>query len=45
MAHIRTVVPEYGAMKNLNAKALLALVVLAVGLGLLVFIPAWTVHY
>src|SRR5262245_1116631 len=32
-------------MKNLNAKALLALVVLAVGLGLLVFIPAWTVHY
>ena len=32
-------------MKDLNAKALLALVVLAVGLGLLVFIPAWTVHY
>ena len=32
-------------MKNLNAKALLALVVLAVVMGLLLFIPAGTVHY
>jgi protein-S-isoprenylcysteine O-methyltransferase Ste14 len=32
-------------MKNLNAKALLALVVLAVVMGLLLFITAGTVHY
>ena len=32
-------------MKNLNSKAWLALVVRAVVMGLLLFIPAGTVHY
>ena len=32
-------------MKNLNAKAWLALVVLAVAMGFLLFVPAGTVHY
>jgi len=32
-------------MRNLNLKAWLALVVLAVVMGLLLFIPAWTAHY
>ena len=32
-------------MKNLNAKAWLALVVLALVMGLLLFIPAGTIHY
>lgn len=32
-------------MRNLNLKAWLALLVLAVVMGLLLFIPAWTVHY
>jgi protein-S-isoprenylcysteine O-methyltransferase Ste14 len=32
-------------MTNLNAKAWLSLAVLAVAMGLLLFIPAWTVHY
>jgi protein-S-isoprenylcysteine O-methyltransferase Ste14 len=32
-------------MKNLNAKAWLALAVLAVAMGLLLFVPAGTVHY
>jgi len=34
-----------GAVKNLNAKAWLALTVLAVAMGLLLFVPAGTVHY
>jgi len=34
-----------GAVKNLNAKAWLALIVLAVAMGLLLFVPAGTVHY
>jgi protein-S-isoprenylcysteine O-methyltransferase Ste14 len=34
-----------GAMKNLNARAWLALVVLVVVMGLLLFVPAGTVHY
>jgi protein-S-isoprenylcysteine O-methyltransferase Ste14 len=33
------------AVKNLNSKAWLALVVLAVAMGLLLFVPAGTVHY
>jgi hypothetical protein len=33
------------AMTNLNAKAWLSLAVLAVAMGLLLFIPAGTVHY
>jgi protein-S-isoprenylcysteine O-methyltransferase Ste14 len=32
-------------MTNLNAKAFFALTVLAVAMGLLLFVPAWTVHY
>jgi branched-subunit amino acid transport protein AzlD len=32
-------------MKNLNAKAWLALAVLAIVMGLLLFVPAGTVHY
>ena len=32
-------------MRNLNAQAWLSLVVLAVVMGLLLFIPAWTIHY
>jgi ABC-type arginine/histidine transport system permease subunit len=32
-------------MKNLNARAWLALAVLAVVMGLLLFVPAGTVHY
>src|SRR5438445_5037639 len=32
-------------MKNLNARAWLALAVLAVAMGLLLFVPAGTVHY
>ena len=32
-------------MKNLYAKAWLALAVLSVVMGLLLFVPAWTVHY
>jgi protein-S-isoprenylcysteine O-methyltransferase Ste14 len=34
-----------GAVKNLNSNAWLALVVLAVAMGLLLFVPAGTVHY
>jgi protein-S-isoprenylcysteine O-methyltransferase Ste14 len=34
-----------GAMKNLNTKAWLALAALAVVMGLLLFVPAGTVHY
>jgi protein-S-isoprenylcysteine O-methyltransferase Ste14 len=34
-----------GAMRNLNARAWLALAVLAVVMGLLLFVPAGTVHY
>jgi protein-S-isoprenylcysteine O-methyltransferase Ste14 len=34
-----------GAVKNLNAKAWLALIVLAVAMGFLLFVPAGTVHY
>lgn len=37
--------PYVGAMTHLNAKAWLALVVLAVVMGLLLFVPARTVHY
>ncbi|MDA8104559.1 MAG: isoprenylcysteine carboxylmethyltransferase family protein [Nitrospiraceae bacterium] len=32
-------------MRNINAKAWLSLVVLAVVMGLLLFVPAWTIHY
>src|SRR5512135_1503664 len=32
-------------MRNLNAQAWLSLVALAMVMGLLLFIPAWTVHY
>jgi protein-S-isoprenylcysteine O-methyltransferase Ste14 len=34
-----------GAVKNLNIKAWLALCVLAVAMGLLLFVPAETIHY
>src|SRR5262245_6175551 len=32
-------------MKNLNARAWLSLAVLAVVMGLLLFVPAWNIHY
>jgi protein-S-isoprenylcysteine O-methyltransferase Ste14 len=32
-------------MRNINAKAWLSLVALAVVMGLLLFVPAWTIHY
>ena len=32
-------------MTNLNTKAWLSLAVLAIVMGLLLFVPAWTVHY
>ena len=32
-------------MTNLNAKSWLSLAVLAIVMGLLLFVPAWTVHY
>jgi protein-S-isoprenylcysteine O-methyltransferase Ste14 len=34
-----------GTVKNLNAKAWMALIVLAVAMGLMLFVPAGTVHY
>jgi hypothetical protein len=34
-----------GAVKSLNPKAWLALIVLAVAMGFLLFVPAGTVHY
>ena len=36
---------QIGAMKNLNAKAWLALAVLPLAMGLLLFVPAGSVHY
>lgn len=32
-------------MRNINAQAWLSLIVLAVVMGLLLFVPAWTIHY
>ena len=44
-AHVRVLLRSDDAMKNLNARAWLALAVLAVVMGLLLFVPAGTVHY
>jgi protein-S-isoprenylcysteine O-methyltransferase Ste14 len=40
-----TALQSDGAVKNLNAKAWLALIVLAVAMGFLLCVPAGTVHY
>ena len=39
------VVSADGAMMNLNTTAWLSLTVLAIVMGLLLFVPAWTMHY
>src|SRR4249919_1016168 len=45
VAHVRVWLWADGAMTNLNARAWLALAVLAVVMGVLLFVPAGTVHY
>jgi hypothetical protein len=42
--HTRQRVVRAGAMTNLNTKVWLSLAVLAIVIGLLLFVPAWTVH-
>jgi protein-S-isoprenylcysteine O-methyltransferase Ste14 len=40
-----TVLQADGAVKNLNARTWLALIILAVAMGILLFVPAATAHY